>query len=124
VRELFRAQPPAAPVPERSDQGAGEEEGSTGVLVPGSPRLGRRRSCGAAMVKAAVDERSARARSGHGERGRMGGGGAVGGANARAPFYRVRGGAGRPSIVEERAAAVVRHNGDEGGRFRRGSTRE
>jgi hypothetical protein len=27
------------------------------------------------------------------------------------PFYRVRGGAGRPGIGGERAAAVVRHNG-------------
>jgi hypothetical protein len=35
-----------------------------------------------------------------------------------------RGGAGRSDIGEERAAAVVRHNGDEGGRFGRGSARE
>jgi hypothetical protein len=73
-------------------------------------------------VKAAVEERSARARSGRGERGRRGGGGVVGGADVRAHFYRVRGGAGRPSIREERSAVVVRHNGDEGGRFGRGST--
>jgi hypothetical protein len=71
-------------------------------------------------VKAAVEERSVRAHSGRGERGRRGGRGA----NAGAPFYRVGGGAGRPSIGEERAAAVVRRNGDEGGRFGRGSAKE
>jgi hypothetical protein len=75
-------------------------------------------------VKVAVEERSAQARSGHGERGRRGGGGAVGGVDAGACFYRVRGGAGRSDIGEERAAAVVRHNGDEGDRFGRGSARE
>jgi hypothetical protein len=47
-------------------------------------------------VKAAVEERSAQARSGRGERGRRGRGGAVGGVDAGALFYRVRGGAGRP----------------------------
>jgi hypothetical protein len=50
--------------------------------------------------------------------GRRGGGGA----DARAPFYIVRGGVGRPGIGVERVAVVVRHIGDEGGRFRRGST--
>jgi hypothetical protein len=40
-------------------------------------------------VKAAVEERSVQARSEHGERGRRGGGGAVGGADAWASFYRV-----------------------------------
>jgi hypothetical protein len=64
-------------------------------------------------VNAAVEERSARAHSGHRERGRRGGGGA----DAEAPFYRVGGGAGRLGIGDERAAAVVHHNGDEGGRF-------
>jgi hypothetical protein len=56
--------------------------------------------------------------------GKEGGGGAVGGADAGVPFYRVRGGAGRPCIGEEQAVKVVRHNGNEGGRFRRGSTGE
>jgi hypothetical protein len=73
------------------------------------------------MVKAAVEERSAWARSGHRERGRRGGGGVVGGADAGVPIYRDRGGAWRLSVGEERAMAVVRHNGDEGGRFGRGS---
>jgi hypothetical protein len=53
-------------------------------------------------VKAAVEERSVRACSGCGERGRRRGGGA----DARAPFYRVGGGAGRRGVGEERAAAV------------------
>jgi hypothetical protein len=48
---------------------------------------------------------------GRGERGRRDGGGAVGGEDAREPFYRVRGGAGRLGVREERAPAVVRHNG-------------
>jgi hypothetical protein len=43
MRELTGAQPPAATVPESSDQGAGEEEGSTGDPIPGSPGRGRRR---------------------------------------------------------------------------------
>jgi hypothetical protein len=64
------------------------------------------------------------ARSGRGERGRRGGGGAVGGADAGGPFYRVEGGAGPLGIGEERAAAVVHHNGDEGSHFRRGSVKE
>jgi hypothetical protein len=53
----------------------------------------------------------------------MGQGGAVGGADARAPFYRVGGGAGRPGIGGEWVAAVVHHNGGGGGRFGRGSAR-
>jgi hypothetical protein len=73
-------------VPESSDQGAGEEEGSTGVPIPGSPRLGRQRSGGATTVKATVEERSSRARSGCRERGRRGEGGAVGAVDAGRPF--------------------------------------
>jgi hypothetical protein len=111
-------------VPESSDQGAGEEEGSTGVPILGSPGLGRWRSGGAMTVKAVEEEHSVRARSGHGLRGRRGEGGAVGGADDGVPFYRVGGGAGRPGVREERAAAVVRHNGNEGGRSRRGSAGE
>jgi hypothetical protein len=45
----------------------------------------------------------------------------VGQVDVGAPFYRVRGGAGRSGAGEERAVVVVRHNGDEGGCFRRGS---
>jgi hypothetical protein len=101
-----------------------QEEGSMGVPILGSPGLRRRWSSGATTVKAAVDDCSTRARSGHGERGRRGGGGAVGGADVEAPFYRVKDGAGRPSFGEERATAVVRHNGDEGVHFRRGSAGE
>jgi hypothetical protein len=59
-------------------------------------------------VKAALEERSTRARSGCGERGRRGGGGA----DAGAPFYRVGGGAVRPGVEEEWAAEVVCQNGD------------
>jgi hypothetical protein len=45
-----------------------------------------------------------RARSGRGERGRRGGGGVVRRRGAGAPFYRVRGGAGRPDGEGNRAA--------------------
>jgi hypothetical protein len=75
-------------------------------------------------VKAMVEEHSTRACSGRGERGRRGGGGAVGGADAGAPFYRVGRVAGQPSVEEELAAAVVLHNGDECVHFRRGSSEE
>jgi hypothetical protein len=102
---------------ESSDQGAREEEGSTGLPIPGSPGLRMRRSSGVTMVKA----RSARARLRCGERGRRGRGGAVGGANAGVLFYRVERGVGRSGIGEEWAAAVVHHNGDEGSRLGRGS---
>jgi hypothetical protein len=95
-------------VPKSSDQGAGEEEGSTGVPILGSPGL---EGGGATTVKAVVEERSARARSGRGGRGRRGRGGVVGGA-------------GWLGVREERAVAVVCHNGDEGGDFGRGSTEE
>jgi hypothetical protein len=107
-------------VPESSDQGVGEEEGSIGVSIPGSLGLGMRRSGDMTTVKATVEERSAWARSRRRERGRRGGGGV----DAGAPFYRVRGGAGRPGGGEERAVAVVRHNGDEGDCFERGSCGE
>jgi hypothetical protein len=68
-------------------------------------------------VKAAAGKHSAPAHSGRGERVRRDGGGVVGGEDAREPCYRVRGGAGLPGIGEERAPAVVHHNGFEGGRF-------
>jgi hypothetical protein len=68
-----------------------------------------------------VEEHSVWAHSGRGERGRRGGGGAVRGADAGVPSYRVGGGAGWLGVGEERVAAVVRHNGDEGGHFGRGS---
>jgi hypothetical protein len=47
-------------------------------------------------------------------------GGAVGGGDAEASFYRVGRGAGRPSDRGERAAAVVHRHGGGGGRFERG----
>jgi hypothetical protein len=46
------------------------------------------------VVQVAVEERSVRARSGSGDRGRRGGGGVVRRGGAGAPFYRVKGGAG------------------------------
>jgi hypothetical protein len=45
----------------------------------------------------------------------------VGGEDAGAPFYWARGGAGRPSVGEKRAAAVVHHNANGGSHFGRGS---
>jgi hypothetical protein len=53
---------------ELAGEGAGEEEGSTGVPILGSPRLGRRQSGGAMAVKAAVGKHSTPAHSGRGER--------------------------------------------------------
>jgi hypothetical protein len=47
----------------------------------------------------------------------------VGGGDARVPFYRVGGGAGRPGVRGEWVAAVVRHNGGGGGHVRRGLAR-
>jgi hypothetical protein len=75
-------------------------------------------------VKAAAEEHSVWAHSGPGERGRRGGGGVVGGADAGAHFYRVRGGARQSGVEEERAAAVMCHNGDEDDCFGRGSAGE
>jgi hypothetical protein len=54
-------------------------------------------------VKVAVEEHSTRARSGHRERGRRGGGGVVRRRGARAPFYRVGGGVGRSDGEGNRA---------------------
>jgi hypothetical protein len=72
-----RARPPATPVLKVAGEGAGEEEGSTGVPIPGSPGVGRRRSGGATAVKAAAGKHSTPAHSGRGERkegqGRSGG---------------------------------------------------
>jgi hypothetical protein len=119
-RELVRAQPPATLGLKVAKKGRGEEEGSTGVPIPGSPGLGRRRSGGATVVKVAAGKHLASAHSGRGERGSRDGGGVVGGEDVGEPLYRVRGGAGRPGVGEERVPAVVHHNGVEGGRFRSG----
>jgi hypothetical protein len=52
--ELVRAWPLAPPAVEVTRRGVGEEEGSTGVPVPGSPGLVRRRRGSTMMVKVAV----------------------------------------------------------------------
>jgi hypothetical protein len=52
--ELIGAWPLAPRAVEVAGRGLEEEEGSTGVPVLGSPGLGRRRSGGAMMVKAAA----------------------------------------------------------------------
>jgi hypothetical protein len=122
-RELAGAWPPATPGLKVTGEGAGKEERSTGVPILGSLGLGRRQSGGATAVKAATGKHSAPAHSGRGERGRRDGGGAVGGEDAGEPFHRVRGGAGWPRGGEERAPAVVRHNGVEGGHFQSGISR-
>jgi hypothetical protein len=73
------------------------------------------------MPRVGAHRSSASGRSDARELRPRGGGGAVGGVDAGAPFYRVGGGAGRSGIGEEWAVKVVRHNGDEGSRFGRGS---
>jgi hypothetical protein len=72
------------------------------------------------VVKAAVGRGPMRGRSGLGIGARRSEAGAVGGGDAGVPFYRVRGGAGRPSDGGEWAAVVVHHDGGGGGRFGRG----
>jgi hypothetical protein len=101
--ELIGARPPAPPVVEVAGRGVEEEEGSTGLPVPVSPGLGRRRSNTAMTVKVAVEERSVLACSGRRERGRSGGGGVM-----------RRGGVGRPFIGSE---------GERGGRASEGNGR-
>jgi hypothetical protein len=73
-RELAGAQPPAPLGLKVAGEGAGEEEGSTGVPILGSPGLGRRRSDDAMTVKAVVGKHSVSAHSGQVERGRRDGG--------------------------------------------------
>jgi hypothetical protein len=110
ARDLTGARPPAALVLERSDQRVRQEERSTGVPVPGSPRLRMRRSGGATTVKEAMEERSTRARSGRGERGRSGGAGAVGGADVGRPFIgseRERGGRASERNGRRRWCAIL-----------------
>jgi hypothetical protein len=87
VPELIGARPPAALVAGVAGRGAEEGKGSTGVPVLGSPGLRRRWSGGASVNRAPV--RVTRGSE-------MGQGGAVRGEDARAPFYRVGGGVGRP----------------------------
>jgi hypothetical protein len=117
ILELIGAQPSAAQVAGVVGRGAEEGKESTGVIVSGSPGFGRRRSGGASAVKATVGRALVWVTWGS----KMGQGGAVGGGDAGAPFYRVSGGAGRPGVRGEWAVMVVHHNGGGGGPFRRGS---
>jgi hypothetical protein len=71
-----------------AERGAEERKGSTGVLVPGSPGFQRWRVGG----EGGSGKSSGVGRSGLENGARRSGGGAVGGGDARAPFYRVRGG--------------------------------
>jgi hypothetical protein len=119
VPELIGARPPAASVAGVARRGAEEGKGSTGVPVPGSPGLRRRWCNGASVVKVAVGRALVRVARGS----EMGHGGAVGGGDAGAPFYRVGEGPRLPGVGGERVAAVVRHNGGGGGYFGRGSAR-
>jgi hypothetical protein len=72
-------------------------------------------------VKAAVGRAPVRGHSRLRIGARRSGGGAVGGGDAEAPFYRVGGGAGWPGDRGEQVAVGVHHNGGGGGRFGRGS---
>jgi hypothetical protein len=102
----------------RGGGGKGEHGG------PGSELTGARK---VAEQRRISDEGGGWESSGAGHSGlkngaRRGGRGAVGEGDAGAPFYSVRGGAGRSSVGGEQAAAVVHHNGGGGGHFGRGST--
>jgi hypothetical protein len=119
--ELTGAQPPAAPVLKGAGHGAGEGEGSVGDPFRASPKVGWRWGGQATAVKAAAGRTPVRGCSGLRIGARRSGGEVVRGGDAWAPFYRVGGGAGRPSDVGERVVAVVRYNGGGGGRFGRGS---
>jgi hypothetical protein len=101
----------------RTRGGGGKgEHGGPGSGLTRAQKVVKRRRVG--------DERGDVESSGAGHSGLENGqGGAVGGGDAEAPFYRVRGGVGRPDIRGERVAAVVRHNGGGGGCSRRGSAR-
>jgi hypothetical protein len=120
--ELTGAQPPAALVRKCAGQGAEEGEGSVRDPFQASSKVGRWRGGRATMVKAAAGRTPVLGHSGLGIGARRSGGGAVGGGDAGAHFYRVEGGAGWPGDRGERAAAVVRRDGGGGGCFRRGST--
>jgi hypothetical protein len=62
--ELIEARSLAAPVVGVAGRGAEEGKGSTGVLVPSSPGLGRQWSGGASVVKAAEGRAPVRVTSG------------------------------------------------------------
>jgi hypothetical protein len=120
--KLAGAQHPATLVRKGAGQGVGEGEGSAGDPFWASPKVGRWQGGQVTVVKAAAGRAPVRGRSGLGIGARRSGGGAVGGGDAGAHFYRVEGGAGWPGDRGERAAAVVRRDGGGGGCFRRGST--
>jgi hypothetical protein len=91
-RELAGARPPATPVPESSDRGAGERKGGPANPMEGLPRLGRRWK----GVSPAV-ETSARKGGGEGTvRAKREGIGGVGGfTEGGVGFYRAE---ARPSV--------------------------
>jgi hypothetical protein len=110
--ELIEARPPVALVAGVAGRGAEDRKGSTGVPVPGSPRLKRWQCVGGGGESSGVGRSGLINGQGGGSGGRRG---------CWAPFYRVGGGTRRPSVRGERVAAVVRHNGGGGNRFGRGS---
>jgi hypothetical protein len=95
-RELTGAQPPAAPVPESSDRGAGERMGGPANSMAALPRLGRRWK----GVSPAAELRS-REDDGEGTvRARREGDGGVGGfTEGGVGFYRAE---ARPSVFNRR----------------------
>jgi hypothetical protein len=95
-RELAGARPPAAPVPESSDRGAGEGEGGPTNSMAGLPRLGRRWKGGSPTT-----EISARKDNGKGAvRARREGVGGVGCfTGGGVSFYRAE---ARPSVFNDR----------------------
>jgi hypothetical protein len=102
----------------RGGRGRGECGGPISGLTEGQAAARRQ----ATMVEAAAGELQCGDAWGS-ELGQGGvGGEAVGGGDVGALFYRVGGGAGQLGDGGERAAAVVRHDGDGGGHFGRGST--
>jgi hypothetical protein len=96
-RELTGAQPPAVPVPESSDRGAGEREGRPANSMVGLPRLRRR-------WKSISPAAEASARKGDGEgavRAKRGGIGGVGGfTEGRVGFYRAEARRGRAERLQ------------------------
>jgi hypothetical protein len=94
-QELAGARPPAAPVPESSDRGAGEREGGPANSMAGLPRLGRWKSV------SPVTETSAPKDDGEGAvRARREGVGGVGGfTEGGVGFYRAE---ARPSVFNGR----------------------
>jgi hypothetical protein len=94
-RELTGARPPAAPVPESSDRGAGEREGGPVNLMAGLPRLGRRWKGGSPVTETSTQKDD----SDGAVRARRGGVGGVGGFTVGGVgFYRAEARRGGPSV--------------------------